>query len=102
LIAISWFSGIFNIFAISKEYHGNSTWRQDDLIKWVSENVHQVSLWLSPTGTKSTALAPYLKQGPVLLFFTPRNFYTDSSDAYEMVCDSDFHKIKNYNHSLFS
>jgi hypothetical protein len=73
-----------------QEYYGNTTWKQEELTRWVTENIHQVSLWLSPTGTKSTALAPYMKQGPVLLFFTPRNFYTETSDAYEMVSGPHF------------
>jgi len=48
-------------------------------------NTQQVSLWLAPPGTKSNSLAPYLKSGPVLLLFTPRNLYLEHVDAYEMV-----------------
>lgn len=65
------------------EYNGN--WSHSDINKWVVDHMQQVSLWLAPPGTKSTNLAPYLKQGPVLILFTPRNFYSGNIDAYDMV-----------------
>lgn len=67
------------------EYNGNTSWTGKDINSWINKHLQQVSLYLSPPGTKSTSLAPYLKQGPVLLLFTPRNFYTDLSDAYVML-----------------
>lgn len=67
------------------EYFGNATWSSKEINKWVNEHLQQVSINLSPPGTKTTSLAPYLKQGPVLILFTPRNFYTELSDAYVML-----------------
>lgn len=67
------------------EYTGNSSWTQVAINSWIVEHIQQVSLWLAPPGTKSTSLAPYLKQGPVLLLFTHRNLYSDSIDAYNMI-----------------
>ena len=67
------------------EYYGNATWSSKEINKWVNEHLQQVSLNLSPPGTKTSSLAPYLKQGPVLILFTPRNFYTELSDPYVML-----------------
>lgn len=67
------------------EYFGNATWSSREINKWVNDHLQQVSLNLSPPGTKTSSLAPYLKQGPVLILFTPRNFYTELSDPYVML-----------------
>lgn len=67
------------------EYSGNTTWTSREINKWVNEHLQQVSLQLSPPGTKSSSLAPYLKQGPVMILFTPRNFYSELSDSYMMM-----------------
>ncbi|KAL7040409.1 hypothetical protein ACKWTF_000376 [Chironomus riparius] len=67
------------------EYNGNITWMSKDITKWIQENIQQVSLYLSPPGIKSSSLAPYMKQGPILLLFTPRNLYLDFSDSYVML-----------------
>lgn len=67
------------------EYSGNFTWTSRELIKWVHENIQQVSLHLSPPGTKSSSIAPYLKQGPIMILFNPRNFYVDIPDSYVML-----------------
>lgn len=67
------------------EYFGNATWTSKEINKWVNKHLQQVSLNLSPPGTKTSTLAPYLKQGPVLILFTPRNFYTELSDPYVML-----------------
>lgn len=67
------------------EYSGNSSWTQTLINTWIVEHIQQVSLWLAPPGTKSSSLAPYLKQGPILLLFTHRNLYSDSIDGYNML-----------------
>ncbi|XP_053665338.1 uncharacterized protein LOC128714490 [Anopheles marshallii] len=68
------------------EYEGNSPWTPQDLIGWVHKHLHVVSMWIAPPGNvKSTTLAPYLRQGPVLMLLTPRPLYEDSSDAYMML-----------------
>lgn len=67
------------------EYFGNTSWSSKEINKWVNDHIQQVSINLSPPGTKSSSLAPYLKQGPVMILFTPRNFYTELSDPYVML-----------------
>lgn len=67
------------------EYSGNTSWSSKEINKWVNDHLQQVSLQLSPPGTKSSSLAPYLKQGPVMILFTPRNFYTEVSDPHVML-----------------
>lgn len=70
---------------IPLQEYKNTTWTQPEIAKWISANIHQVSAWLAPPGSKSTTLAPYLKRGPAVLLFTPRIHYTRSNDAYTMV-----------------
>jgi hypothetical protein len=65
------------------EFSGNFT--SKEIIRWVNEKLHQVSIQFSPTGTKSMNLSPYLKHGPVLIYFTPRNYYSEISDSYVML-----------------
>lgn len=67
------------------EYSGNSSWTRTLVNTWIVKHIQQVSLWLSPPGKKSTTLAPYFKQGPILLFFTHRNLYSKFNDAYNMI-----------------
>lgn len=63
----------------------NSIWKPSLLYKWFAANVHQVSQWLSPPGFRSKEFDLFLKRGPVLLLFTPRNLYQSWNDAYAMV-----------------
>uniref|UniRef100_A0A182TBY8 Thioredoxin domain-containing protein n=1 Tax=Anopheles maculatus TaxID=74869 RepID=A0A182TBY8_9DIPT len=68
------------------EYDGTDPWKPQDLIAWVHKQLHVVSMWIAPPGNlKSTTLAPYLRQGPMLLLFSPRPLYEESSDAYMML-----------------
>uniref|UniRef100_A0A182M1D6 Thioredoxin domain-containing protein n=1 Tax=Anopheles culicifacies TaxID=139723 RepID=A0A182M1D6_9DIPT len=68
------------------EYEGSSPWVPQDLIAWVHKHLHVVSMWIAPPGNvKSTTLAPYLRQGPVLMLLSPRPLYEESSDAYMML-----------------
>lgn len=68
------------------EFAGNNSWTPQDLISWINKHLHVVSMWLSPPGSsKSNTIAPYLQQGPVLMLFSPRPLYDDSSDAYMML-----------------
>lgn len=60
------------------QYYGNDSWTSRNIVKWITENLHQVSANLSPPGTKSFSLAPFLSQGPLLLLSTPRNLNWDS------------------------
>lgn len=65
------------------EFTGNFT--SKEILRWVNEKLHQVSIQMSPTGTKSLTLSPYLNHGPVLVYFTPRNYYSEISDSYVML-----------------
>lgn len=60
-------------------------WSQPELHKWITSKIIRVSMWVSPPGTKSNTFAQYLKNGPVVMLFTPRNFQTESVDAYTML-----------------
>jgi hypothetical protein len=67
------------------EYSGNTSWSSSEINKWVNDHLQQVAIQLSPPGTKSSSLTPYLKQGPVMILFTPRNFYLEVSDPHVML-----------------
>lgn len=66
------------------QYYGNHSWSSKSIVSWITENFHQVSINLSPPGTKSFSLSPFLTKGPLLILFTPRNYYWDS-DIYIML-----------------
>lgn len=57
----------------------------DSLVKWISGNAHQVSVWVSPPGVKSLTLAPYVEDGSVLIMFTPRNPLEDPIYNYNLL-----------------
>lgn len=68
------------------EYDEQLPWSQPNLHQWVAAQCQQtVAQWLSPPGSKANTLAPFLKRGPALLLFTPRNMQSDSIDAYTML-----------------
>ncbi|XP_017881600.1 thioredoxin domain-containing protein 11 [Ceratina calcarata] len=54
-------------------YPEGSEWISENLLNWISNSMHPPVLWLQPPGVKSLTLAPYLRDGPVLFLFTPRN-----------------------------
>lgn len=64
------------------EYTGNFTSRE--IVRWVSDKLHQVTLQISPQGQKSMSMSAFFNNGPVLLYFTPRNYYSEISDSYVM------------------
>lgn len=65
--------------------YDNNTWTSSAIENWSMQTVHRVTLWMSPSGYKSMSLASFFKNGPVLLFFTPRNMLKESTDAVEML-----------------
>lgn len=68
------------------EFSGNDSWAMPELTTWINKQIQVVSMWIAPPGaTKSSSLAPYFNQGPVLFFFTPRSLHGSSSDAYMML-----------------
>ncbi|KAF3422717.1 hypothetical protein E2986_01980 [Frieseomelitta varia] len=64
-----------NLFMWSKSlrYPEDSEWTSENILNWISSFIHQPVLWLQPPGVKALTLAPYLREGPVLFLFTPRN-----------------------------
>lgn len=67
------------------EFRSKDGWNRIDITKWILDHMQQVSLWLAPPGHKSSSLSPYLKQGPVLLLFTPRNLFANLIDGYGLL-----------------
>lgn len=65
------------------EFNGNFT--SKEILRWITEKLHQVSINVSPPGTKSMTISPYIQHGPVLIYFTPRNYYSEISDSYVML-----------------
>ncbi|KYN11957.1 PREDICTED: thioredoxin domain-containing protein 11 isoform X1 [Trachymyrmex cornetzi] len=57
----------------SLSYPEGNEWTSENILNWISNSIHQPSLWLQPPGIKALTLAPYLREGPVLFLFTPRN-----------------------------
>ncbi|GJQ80005.1 hypothetical protein Trydic_g9478 [Trypoxylus dichotomus] len=60
-------------------------WTVDHLLNWIHKNSIQVTIWASPTGTKSQQLSNYIQPGPALILFTPRNPLFNSIDYYDML-----------------
>lgn len=60
------------------QYYGNHSWSSRNIVKWITENLHQVTIQVSPPGSKAFSLTPFLAQGPLFILSTPRNFYWDS------------------------
>lgn len=63
----------------------DSVWKPSLIQKWMMAKMNQVTYWLSPPGSRSKEFEVFVKKGPVLVLFTPRNLYDVPSDAYSMV-----------------
>lgn len=63
----------------------NDVWKASLIHKWLIQNKQQITHWLSPPGSRSKEFETFIRKGPVLVLFTPRNLYDFSSDAYAMV-----------------
>ncbi|XP_076292907.1 thioredoxin domain-containing protein 11 isoform X2 [Lasioglossum baleicum] len=57
----------------SLRYPEDSEWTSENILGWIRSSTHHPALWLQPPGVKALTLAPYLKEGPILFLFTPRN-----------------------------
>nr|XP_031832989.1 thioredoxin domain-containing protein 11 [Nomia melanderi] len=66
-------------------YPEDSEWTSENILNWVRNSVHQPTLWLQPPGVKAFTLAPYLKEGPVLFLFTPRNPFHLENYNYNLI-----------------
>ncbi|XP_052871506.1 uncharacterized protein LOC128277097, partial [Anopheles cruzii] len=75
------------------EYVGKESWTPRELNGWLVKHLQVVSMWIAPPGSKSSTIAPYFRQGPVLFLFNPRPLYAegDSSDAYMMLRQLSMH-----------
>ncbi|XP_011861942.1 PREDICTED: thioredoxin domain-containing protein 11 isoform X2 [Vollenhovia emeryi] len=69
----------------SLSYPESSEWTSENILNWISSSVHQPSLWLQPPGIKALTLAPYLREGPVLFLFTPRNPLHTENYIYNLI-----------------
>lgn len=49
------------------------SWSSDSITQWIVKVLQQATAWVQPPGVKSLTLSSYLKSGPVLVLFTPRN-----------------------------
>ncbi|XP_049854183.1 thioredoxin domain-containing protein 11 isoform X2 [Schistocerca gregaria] len=69
----------------TKEYPRDAEFSSEMLMKWILDNIHQVSVWLSPPGVKSLTLSPFVEDGPVLILFTPRNPLQPHNYYYDLL-----------------
>ncbi|XP_014489487.1 PREDICTED: thioredoxin domain-containing protein 11 [Dinoponera quadriceps] len=69
----------------SLSYPEDKEWISESILNWISSSIHQPSLWLQPPGVKALTLAPYLREGPVLFLFTPRNPLHTENYIYNLV-----------------
>ncbi|XP_037916516.1 thioredoxin domain-containing protein 11 isoform X5 [Hermetia illucens] len=60
-------------------------WSVDNITKWLKDRLNSITTWIHPPGKKSATLAPYLKAGPTVIFFTPKDYYTFNKDGYHML-----------------
>lgn len=65
--------------------YDNTLWKPSLLHNWMMAKTQKVTYWLSPPGTRSKVFEAFVRRGPVLILFTPRNLYEFSNDAYAMV-----------------
>ncbi|KAF5280834.1 hypothetical protein FQR65_LT14941 [Abscondita terminalis] len=65
--------------------YSNEEWKSSSLLTWILSSLHQVSMWVSPTGSKSLSLSSHLQPGPTLILFTPRNPLTVFVDYYALL-----------------
>lgn len=63
----------------------DDVWKASLIHRWIDQKRYQLTHWLSPPGSRSREFDAFVRKGPVLLLFTPRNLYDFSSDAYAMV-----------------
>jgi hypothetical protein len=76
---------MLNFVTTLQQYPHEAEFTPDVLVKWISANTHQVSVWVTPPGVKSLTLAPYIDRGSVLILFTPRNPLQNQNYNYNMV-----------------
>lgn len=65
--------------------YASDEWKSTSLLTWILNNLHQVSVWFTPSGSKSLALSSFLYPGPALILFTPRNPLDSFVDYYDLL-----------------
>ncbi|XP_067005883.2 thioredoxin domain-containing protein 11 isoform X2 [Anabrus simplex] len=83
--------GVFNMPVIrlymwneTVEFVHESDLTVEGLTKWISHNIHQVTVWITPPGVKSLTLSPYVEDGSVMVLFTPRNPLHQFNHYYDL------------------
>lgn len=72
------------------DYTENKVWKIDTLHDWIHVKLQKTSRWLSPPGERSKHFDVFIRKGPILILFTPRNLYHPTHDAYSMVRKQQF------------
>lgn len=67
------------------DFIGEKPWKIEVLHDWIHGKLQKASRWLSPPGERSRHLNAFIRKGPILILFTPRNLYHTTHDAYSMV-----------------
>lgn len=65
--------------------YASDDWKSTSLLTWIISNLHQVSAWITPLGSKSLTLSAFLHPGPALILFTPRNPLNFFVDYYDLL-----------------
>ncbi|CAH1956000.1 unnamed protein product [Acanthoscelides obtectus] len=71
-------------------------WSPDEILQWIFKNTHQITTWVTPSGSKSVTLYNNMNNHPTLLLFTPKNPLHHSNDYYNMLQDvsQEYHNCK--------
>ncbi|XP_012271941.1 thioredoxin domain-containing protein 11 [Orussus abietinus] len=83
-------------------YPGNYAWTADNLLIWVNGAVHQPTLWIQPPGGKSWTISSYVRDGPVLFLFTPRNPLHRENYNYNLMREIGLRYYNSANDSILS
>ncbi|XP_043282254.1 thioredoxin domain-containing protein 11 [Venturia canescens] len=78
-------SAILSMWNETLIFSTEKMWTTQNLLNWIGGSMHKVALWLQPPGVKSLTLAPYMRDGPVLFLFTPRNPLHDSNYNFKLL-----------------
>lgn len=62
-------------------YPADNVFRTRSMTHWLSNHMHQVTMWLAPSGSKSQHLSSFM-QGPTMILFTPQNPLMNQMDYY--------------------
>lgn len=60
-------------------------WLPDEILQWIIKHTHQITCWVLPSGTKSSALSNNMQNAASLILFTPKNPLHTNSDYYSLL-----------------